>query len=191
LPSPSVVRALAPTIEASFHGATSTLGVVEGSRSRSPFGAFSQIALTLPNQVETQLANKALTQKTSRTRTHTLSCGRARKLIESYSFGKIKISGKLYTSDVIIYPDHIDDHWWRKEGHRLSIDDLRDVWQVEPEVLIVGTGYYSFMKVPNELREQVTSKNVELIVESTKEAYKTYNRLTSTRRTVAAFHLTC
>ena len=112
-------------------------------------------------------------------------------MIESYSFGKIKISGKLHTSDVIIYPDHVDDHWWRKEGHRLNIDDLKNVWQADPEVLIVGTGYYSFMKVPNEVKEHVTSKNIELIVESTKEAYKTYNRLASKRRTVAAFHLTC
>jgi len=112
-------------------------------------------------------------------------------LIESYSFGQIKISGKLYTSDIIIYPDHVDDHWRRKEGHRLGIDDLKDVWQAEPEVLIVGTGHYSFMKVPNELKEHATSKNIELIVESTNEAYKTYNRLASTRRTVAALHLTC
>ncbi len=112
-------------------------------------------------------------------------------MIESYSFGKIKINGKLHTSDVIIYPDRVDDHWWRKEGHRLGVDDLKDVWQAEPEALIVGTGYYGFMKVPNELKEYATSKNIELIVESTKEAYKIYNRLASTRRTVAAFHLTC
>ena len=138
-----------------------------------------------------QLANKSLVQKPSKTLTHTFTCGRARRLIESYSFGKIKINSKLHTSDVIIYPDHVDDHWWRKEGHRLDIDDLKDVWQAKPEILIVGTGYYSFMKVPNEVKEYVTSRNIELIVENTKEAYKTYNRLTSTRRTVAAFHLTC
>ena len=112
-------------------------------------------------------------------------------MIESYSFGKIRINGKLHTSDVIISPDHVDDPWWRKEGHRLGIDDLKDVWQAQPEVLIVGTGYYNLMKVPNELKEHATSKKIELIVENTKEAYKTYNRLASTRRTVAAFHLTC
>jgi len=112
-------------------------------------------------------------------------------MIESYSFGQIKINGMLYTSDVIIYPDHVDDHWWRKEGHRLNIDDLKDIWQAEPEVLILGTGYSGLMKVPNDVKELVASKNIELIVESTKEAYKTYNRLASTRRTVAAFHLTC
>lgn len=114
-----------------------------------------------------------------------------RDLIESYRFGQIKVDGKQYTSDVIIYPDHVDDHWWRNEGHRLSINDLKDVWQARPEMLIVGTGYSSLMKVPDEVRDYVASKNVELVVESTRDAYKTYNRLVSTKRIVATFHLTC
>jgi len=112
-------------------------------------------------------------------------------LIESYNFGKIKVNGKLYTSDVIVYPDRVDDHWWREEGHRLSIEDLKDIWQTEPEVLIVGTGYSGLMKVPNEVKEYVASKKIEFIVESTREAYKTFNRLTPTKRTVAALHITC
>jgi len=113
------------------------------------------------------------------------------KLIESCSFGHITIDGKRYTSDVIIYPDHVYDHWWRKEGHKLSIDDLKEVWQAKPEVLVIGTGHDGLMNVPDEVKEHVASRDIELIVESTKEAYKTYNRIASTKRTVAAFHLTC
>jgi hypothetical protein len=41
------------------------------------------------------------------------------KMIESYKFGEIIITGKKYDSDLIIYPDHIDSSWWRKEGHLL------------------------------------------------------------------------
>jgi len=112
-------------------------------------------------------------------------------MIEFYDFGQITIDGKRYTTDVIIFPDHVHDRWWRKEGHRLSIEDLKTVLQAKPEVLIVGTGYNSYMKVPNEVREYLTSKDIELFVESTKEAYKTYNRLAKTKRVIAAFHLTC
>lgn len=113
------------------------------------------------------------------------------KVIESYGFGRITIDGKQYTTDVIIFPDHVRDGWWRKEGHRLSIEDLKDVLQAKPEMLVVGTGYYGFMKVPNEVKEHLKSKKIELIVENTKEASKTYNRLASTKGVVAAFHLTC
>lgn len=113
------------------------------------------------------------------------------KMIESYDFGRMTINGKRYTSDVIIFPDHINASWWRKEGHNLSIDDLKDVLQAEPQVLVVGTGYHGYMKVPDEVKEYLMSKKIELIVESTREAYRTYNRLASTKRVVAAFHLTC
>jgi len=112
-------------------------------------------------------------------------------MIESYSFGKIAINGKNYTSDVIIFPDHVQDGWWRKEGHMLRIEDLKNVLQAKPEVLVVGTGYFGSMKVPNEVREYLASMKIQLIVENTREAYKMYNRLVSTKRTIAAFHLTC
>ena len=122
---------------------------------------------------------------------NTRLCMEAWNMIESYSFGRIKVDGKSYANDLIIFPDRVQDHWWRKEGHKLSIDDLKDVWQAEPEVLIVGTGYYGFMKVPSEVKDQLTARNVELLVENTKDAWQTYNRLASKKRVVAAFHLTC
>lgn len=48
-------------------------------------------------------------------------------MIDSYDFGTIKISGKTYTSDVIIYSARIDSKCWRKEGHSLHPDDIKDV----------------------------------------------------------------
>ena len=112
-------------------------------------------------------------------------------LIESYSFGRMKVDGKSYAADLIIFPDHVYDRWWRKEGHKLSVDDLKDVWQAAPEVLIVGTGCYGLMKVPSEVKGQLSAKNVELIVENTKEAWQTYNRLAPVKKVVAALHVTC
>jgi len=114
-------------------------------------------------------------------------------MIEFYDFGEITIDGNRYTSDVIIFPEHVDDRWWRKEGHRLSIEDLKTVLQAQPkpEVVVVGTGYNGFMKVPDGVKEFLKSKNIEFVVENTREACKTYNRLASTKRVVAAFHLTC
>jgi hypothetical protein len=44
--------------------------------------------------------------------------------IEKYSFGKMVINGKTYTQDLIIYPDSIEDSWWRKKGHSLVPEDI-------------------------------------------------------------------
>jgi len=45
--------------------------------------------------------------------------------------------------------------------------------------------------VPDSLRRQIADQGIILIVEETTKAWKTYNRLSSVRRVVAALHLTC
>ncbi|RKY67487.1 MAG: hypothetical protein DRQ02_07170 [Candidatus Latescibacterota bacterium] len=111
--------------------------------------------------------------------------------IESYQFGNITIDGETYTSDVIIYPDRVDSSWWRKQGHRLSIEDLKGIMEAEPEVLVVGMGSPGLMRVPPETRDYIEARGIELVVEPTDKAWKTYNRLKDSRKVVAALHLTC
>lgn len=112
-------------------------------------------------------------------------------MIESYDFGQITINGRRYHRDVIIFPDNVKDGWWRREGHRLSLEDLKDVFEAEPEVLVIGTGYSGLMKVPQEVKDHVKSRNIELVVENTRQACQTYNRLRQSMKVIAAFHLTC
>ena len=113
-------------------------------------------------------------------------------MIDSYSFGRIVIDGRRYTNDVIVFPNRVMDNWWRKEGHRLDIEDLKEVFEEKPEVLIVGTGRWGLVRVPAETRDYVESKGMELIIQRTKEACETYNRLKqSGKNVVAALHLTC
>ncbi len=112
-------------------------------------------------------------------------------MIDSYDFGQITIEGKRYNNDLIIFPDKVQGGWWRKEGHRLQIDDLREVLKAKPEVLLVGTGYYGAMTVPDDTRKYLESEGIELIVQKTAEACKTFNQLVPSRKVVAALHLTC
>ncbi len=113
-------------------------------------------------------------------------------MIESYSFARIIIDGKEYTTDLILFPDRVKDGWWRKEGHRLHIEDIQDVVEERPEVLVVGTGYSGLMRVPSETKKYIEERGIELIIQPTKQACKTYNKLIqSGREAVAAFHLTC
>jgi hypothetical protein len=110
-------------------------------------------------------------------------------MIESYDFGRIVIDGRTYTSDVIIFPDRVLDSWWRKEGHNLDIEDLKEVIEFGPEILVVGTGYSGIMKVKDETREFLESKGIKVIVKKTKGACDILNSLGTDA--VGAFHLTC
>jgi hypothetical protein len=112
-------------------------------------------------------------------------------MIETYRFGHVEIDGRTYTDDVIIYPDRVDANWWRDEGHRLSVHDLRDVLAERPDALVVGTGAQGAMQVPDDVRRHVEDAGIELTAAPTDEACSVYNRLASEKKTVAALHLTC
>jgi len=112
-------------------------------------------------------------------------------MIESYSFGKMKIDGKKYTSDLIIFPDKIHDEWIRGKGHLLQKNDIDKIIDFNPDIIIIGTGAFGFMKISNEVINILESKNIEIISQKTGIAYKTYNKIKDKDKVVAAFHLTC
>ncbi|MCS7364439.1 MAG: Mth938-like domain-containing protein [archaeon GB-1867-035] len=116
-------------------------------------------------------------------------------MIEKYTFGLMIIDGVKYTRDLIILPTgEVKDDWWRIEGHRLHLDDLNVILNLDvlPEVLVIGTGYSGLMKVPKHVVEELRERGIEVIIEQTGVAWKTFNKLLHEgRRVAAAFHLTC
>ncbi|RLE66764.1 MAG: hypothetical protein DRJ38_00845 [Thermoprotei archaeon] len=113
--------------------------------------------------------------------------------IQAYSFGRMVIDGKIYTKDLVLTRENIYPNWWRKEGHRLHLEDIIEVLEREkPKVLIVGKGYYGYMEVTAEVREYLRSRGIKLIEGLTGDVWKEYNTLISKKvNVVAAFHLTC
>jgi len=112
-------------------------------------------------------------------------------MIESYDFGRIVINGKRFGSDLIIFPDRVNSNWWRKEGRILSADDVKEIVDARPEVLIVGTGYSGLMKILPQTERCLESSGIELIAAKTEKACKIYNELSKSRKVVGALHLTC
>ena len=111
--------------------------------------------------------------------------------IEAYSFGNMVVEGKRYTSDLIIFPERIEPSWWRKEGHLLHMEDLKEVLEEGPDVLIIGTGHNGVMKVPESLIMELQNKGITVYVEKTKKSVDIYNNLVDEQKVIAAFHLTC
>jgi hypothetical protein len=116
-----------------------------------------------------------------------------KKMIESYVSGhSMRVDGKTYTTDLKIIGDTIKDNWWRRDGHRLLSDDIVDILESRPDVLVVGTGYAGNLDIPANLRRDLAERGVRLLSERTAEAVALFNRLRNQEENVAgAFHLTC
>jgi len=112
--------------------------------------------------------------------------------IDGCTFGCMIVDGDAYTKDLLLLGDEVLPNWRREHGHSLYEYDLRDVFQVWPSVLIIGTGFNGRMLVPPETWEALWNAGIEAIIERTEFAAKTFNLLTAEGRDPAgAFHLTC
>jgi len=114
-----------------------------------------------------------------------------RPKIESIRFGKIIIDGHAYNRDVIVLPDRVLPNWWRVEGHSLRLEDLQQALADRLELLVVGTGIFGRMNVPDDVRANIESGGIELHVLATREACDLYNQMREEKRSAAALHITC
>lgn len=111
--------------------------------------------------------------------------------IDACSFGEIIIDGKRHTTDVIIFPDRVKSNWWRKKGHELNPEDIEEIIEEKPDLLIVGTGSSGLMEVKPETKKLLESRGIDFIAKPTSEAYKEYNQRKELGKVIAALHLTC
>ncbi len=110
--------------------------------------------------------------------------------VQDYFFGKVEINGKTYTNDLKIFPDKIKSNWWRERGHLLQVKDVEDVFEFEPDLLVIGKGAYGDMKISQKLREKLESSPFEYIAKKTSDAINDFNK-SKNQKIVGVFHLTC
>ncbi|WP_456477882.1 Mth938-like domain-containing protein [Geoglobus ahangari] len=113
-------------------------------------------------------------------------------IVEEYEFGRIVINGREYREDVIVHRNGVEEGWWRKEGHRVCLDDIKRIMQLNPEVVVFGTGAYGRMRVDEEVRRFLKERGVEVIEDESFSAVRIFESLLrSGRNAVLAIHLTC
>jgi hypothetical protein len=110
--------------------------------------------------------------------------------LEGYRFGRVIVDGREETRDVIVLPSRVIRNWWRKDGHALVLDDLGDVVDELPELLVVGTGAAGLMEPDPGTLKTLRDRGVEVEVLRTDEAVRRYGAA-DPARTAAALHLTC
>ncbi len=112
--------------------------------------------------------------------------------INSYKFGEIEINNNIYHDDVIIYPDKLNDKWWRNEGHRLHVSDLKGLKDYNLDAVVIGTGASEKMKVDLSLKEYFDLHDIEYYISNTKQAVIKHNDLIEEgKKIITALHLTC
>ena len=112
--------------------------------------------------------------------------------IQEYAFGRIRVGGKKYSSDLILYPDRIETDWWRKKGHDLQVSDLSGLVGTPFDTLIIGTGAQGAMRVGREVENWREEQGIRWEAHPTGRACDRYNALVDEgKRVIAALHLTC
>lgn len=113
-----------------------------------------------------------------------LESPRGKYQIRSYQPGKLVINDKTYTHSVIITVDQLIS--WRPQSFNdLQIDDLTKIFELKPDVVLLGTGEkQNFLSQP--LTSEFTKKNISIEVMNTHAACRTFNILLGENRKVVA-----
>lgn len=113
-------------------------------------------------------------------------------MIQDHSFGKIVVNNTLFTSDIKIINGSVIPNWWRKRGHLVEVDDIHDILQAKPKMVILGKGDPGLMKSSLSLQKSLQTNGIELIEETTPQAIQRFNRLFKDGIKIAAgFHISC
>jgi uncharacterized protein len=106
--------------------------------------------------------------------------------IQRFEGSVLHISGRQFTTPVVVGPDRILDDWCTEGDIRqLGIHHFEAIMALEPELILLGTGPRVHRPEPR-LIHTVLSRGVGLEVMDTAAACRTYNVLVAEDRRVVA-----
>ena len=109
--------------------------------------------------------------------------------IDSLKFGEIKIDGKDYYSDVVV--------WWDGKiemvvkTHQFGMSELLNLLKKKPQVVILGTGVESCVEILEEVQMEMENRGLLFFVESSSNALEVFNAMVNEgKKAVAFIHVT-
>ena len=116
--------------------------------------------------------------------------------IDELIFGSIVVAGKKYRRDILLFADGTVKK--RKGGflmfgsHKIKKQELEELSQGQPEIIIVGTGTNGVAHIAPEAESWAKGKNLSLLVQPSYDAVARLNELGEQKKKVAALmHITC
>jgi hypothetical protein len=118
--------------------------------------------------------------------------------IQETSFGSITIDQETYHHDVVIELDGKVRKRKKKlskrlfgTSHKISLDEIQDVYQKGARRLIVGTGHYDQVRLSPEAAAYLDDQRCQAILLSTPDALASWNETKGKGQTIGLFHVTC
>jgi uncharacterized protein len=105
--------------------------------------------------------------------------------IQSYAKGQVMIGGVTYRTSLILSSSGIVDDWRPDDFDDLVSDDLARLVELEPEIVILGTGAEHRFPHPK-LAQPLMEQRIGLESMATDAACRTYNILRGEGRRVLA-----
>ena len=109
--------------------------------------------------------------------------------IDSLKYGEIRIDGKDYYSDVVV--------WWDGKielvvkTHQFGMNELLNLLKKNPEMVVVGTGIEGCVEILEEVTQEMENRELMLFVENSRNALEIFNALVSEgKKAVAFIHVT-
>jgi hypothetical protein len=117
--------------------------------------------------------------------------------INHTAFGSIIINDTVFDHDVIIRLDGKVKKRKKKlskavhgTSHILSLEEARYVYEEGTDVIIIGGGQYSCLKLSDKATRFFQEKNCQVHLQDTPEAIKIWNN-TKEKEIIGLFHVTC
>lgn len=105
--------------------------------------------------------------------------------IHSYAAGRIVIADTTYNSSLILTSEAIIDDWQPENISQLTTDDLDQIIELGPELVVLGTGTSLQFPEP-EISMAFHSRNIGIEVMDTGAACRAFNFLAGDGRKVVA-----
>lgn len=116
--------------------------------------------------------------------------------IISHGWGEVRVEGQDRTfKDAKLWPGGARAWDWDETGtrHRPGVQpaDVRELLDHGVETVVLSKGVYGRLQVPDETREFLEERGVDVEILKTDEAVQRYNELRESRAAGALIHSTC
>jgi len=106
-------------------------------------------------------------------------------IIESYSIDGVTIKNTLYRNSIIVGPTQLIADWEPQEFDELELHHFRQIIELVPEILLIGTGIR--LQFPeNKILDSILKENIGVEVMDTGAACRAYNFIAGEGRLVMA-----
>jgi len=115
----------------------------------------------------------------------TLDARQGINLIRGYGSGEVRINDQLYHTNCIVTAETLITDWRATDVDALILDDLQPIFDLKPEIVLLGTG--ARQRFPaSEIRRSFIDRRIGLETMDLGAACRTYNILVQEERRVAA-----